>query len=69
MCLEEIGYCDHNMATILSPMINVIGEDLYDHLMNTRIFHYDNENSIHMSSKHCEESDYNFNLSSPIILY
>jgi hypothetical protein len=32
--------------------------DLYDHLMNTRNVHFDNEEDIHMSSKTYEANDY-----------
>ena len=38
MCLKEIGLCAQNMITILSSTINIIGGDLYNELMSTRIF-------------------------------
>ena len=39
-CLNEIGIRAQNMVTILDLMVNVNGgrENLYDHLMNMRIF-------------------------------
>ena len=38
VCLKEIGLHAQNMLSILGSMVNMIGEDLYDHLMSTRIF-------------------------------
>ena len=42
----------------------------YDHLMNMRIFTFDNEWNIHMSSKKYEENDNNldFEFSNHLIL-
>ena len=39
ICLQEIGLCAQNVLTIPSSIVNMIGGgDLYDHLMNTRLF-------------------------------
>ena len=38
MCLKEIGLHAQNMITIVSLTINMIGGDLYDHLLSTKIF-------------------------------
>jgi hypothetical protein len=35
---HKIGLHAQNMNTILGSIVNVIGVDLYDHLMSTRIF-------------------------------
>jgi hypothetical protein len=35
MCLKEIGLCVQNMITALGSIVNIIGGDLYDHLMST----------------------------------
>ena len=37
-CLEQIGLCAQNMIIILSSKINIIGGDLFNHVMSTRIF-------------------------------
>jgi hypothetical protein len=42
-CLKEIGLHAQNMITILDSIGNVIGGDLDDHLMSSRIFTIDNE--------------------------
>ena len=31
VCSEKIRLCAQNMLTILSSIVNMIGEDLYDH--------------------------------------
>jgi hypothetical protein len=38
MYSKEIGLCDENMITILHTIVNIIGGNLYDHSLNTRIF-------------------------------
>ena len=40
MCSKHIGLCAQNMITIVGSIININGveEDLYDHLMSTKIF-------------------------------
>jgi hypothetical protein len=38
MCLKEIGLQDQNMLTILGSIANMIGGDVYDHLMSAGIF-------------------------------
>ena len=38
VCLEEIGLCAQNMITILDPIVNLYGGDLYEHLMSIGIF-------------------------------
>ena len=48
MCLNDIGLRDQNMITNLNSTVNMIGVDLYDHLMSTRIFAFDNEEDIHI---------------------
>ena len=47
MCLKDIGLRDQNTITTLSSTVNMIGVDLYDCLMSTRIFTFDNEEDIH----------------------
>ena len=37
-CSKEIGPHAQNMMTIPGSIVNIIGGDLYDHLMSTRIF-------------------------------
>ena len=37
MRLKKIGVHAQNMITILVSIVNIIEEDLYDHLMSTRI--------------------------------
>ena len=65
MCLEEIGLCVQNMSTILSSIINIIGGDLYDHSITTRIFTL----IFDTNSKNYEESGYGFNSSSVILMH
>lgn len=36
--LKGIGAHAQNMMTILSSVVNIIGVNVYDHLMNTKIF-------------------------------
>ena len=48
MCLNDIGLRDQNMISNLSSTVNMIGVNLYDHLMSTRIFTFDNEEDIHI---------------------
>ena len=55
---KEIGLCAQNMTTVLNSIVNIIGGDLYDHLMSTKIFTL-NMNEIFMNF---EESGYNLNL-------
>ena len=38
MCSEDIGLHVQNMLAILGSIMNIIGGDLYDHLINMRIF-------------------------------
>ena len=38
MCLKEIGICAQPMITILNSIVNMIGGELYNHLMSTRVF-------------------------------
>ena len=38
ICLQDIGLCAENMVTILPSIVNIIEEDLYDHLTIARIF-------------------------------
>ena len=38
VCFKEIGLCAQNTLTILDSLVNMIGGDLCDHLMNMRIF-------------------------------
>ena len=42
-CLKEIELHAQNMMTILGSIGNIIGVDLDDHLMSSRIFTFDNE--------------------------
>jgi hypothetical protein len=58
MCSKEIGLCAQNMTNILNSIVNIIGGNLYDHLMSTKIFTLI-MNEIFMSS---EESGYGLNL-------
>ena len=49
ICLKDsIGLRDENMITNLHAIVNIIGVSLYDHLMSTRIFAFDNEEDIHI---------------------
>ena len=36
-CLKEVGLRAQNMVTILGSIVNMIGEDLYDHLIRMRM--------------------------------
>jgi hypothetical protein len=38
MCKKEIGFCAQSMITIPGSIVNIIGRDLYDHIMSTRVF-------------------------------
>jgi hypothetical protein len=38
MFLKEIGLRAQNTLTVLGSIVNIIGEDIYDHLMSMRIF-------------------------------
>lgn len=42
-CLKEIGLHAQNMIIILGSISNIIGGDLDDQLMSSRIFTFDNE--------------------------
>ena len=48
MFLKKIVLRAQNMLTISGSIVNVIGEDLYDHLMSTRIFSLIFLKDIHM---------------------
>lgn len=37
VCLWEIKLHIHNLMIFMSPIVNIIEKDLFDHLMNTRI--------------------------------
>jgi hypothetical protein len=56
------------MITILGSIVHIIGEDLYDHLMSTRIT-FVNEYYIHTSSENYEESNYILDLDLLTISY
>ena len=36
-CLKEVGLRAQNMVTILGSIVNMIGEDLYNHLIRMRM--------------------------------
>ena len=55
---KEIGLCAQNMTTISNSTVNIIGGNLYDHLMSTKIFTLI-MNEIFMSF---EESGYSLDL-------
>jgi len=38
MCLKEIGLCAQFMLSSQGLIVNIIGEELCDHFMSTRIF-------------------------------
>ena len=38
MCLEEIGLRAQKMLTILGSLVNVNGRELYDQVMNMKIY-------------------------------
>ena len=62
MCLKGIGLCVKNLITILGSTYNIMGGDLYDHLMSTRILHFVSELDIHMSFENYEANGYSLNL-------
>ena len=35
-CLKQIGLRAHNLVTILSSVVNIVGGNLYDHVTSTR---------------------------------
>ena len=37
-CLQEFELRGQNLVTILGSIVNIIGVDLYDNLMRTRVF-------------------------------
>ena len=37
-CLKEFELRGQNLVTILGSIVNIIGVDLYDNLMRTRVF-------------------------------
>ena len=66
---KKIGRRAQNLLTILGSRISVIGADLYDRLLSMRMFAFDNEQDIHMSSEHYEESVYGLDLKLLTIFY
>jgi hypothetical protein len=38
VCLEDKGLRAQDTLTIIGSIVNIIGGDLYDHIMSTRIF-------------------------------
>lgn len=59
---KVIGLHAQNMITILDLTFNVIGEDLCNYFMSTKIRYSDNERGFNMSSESYEESGSNFDL-------
>jgi hypothetical protein len=58
------------MITNLVLIVNIIGGDLCDHLMRTRIFTLTiKKKGVHVSFENYEESGYNLELDLLIILY
>jgi hypothetical protein len=66
--LKEIGLHAQHMIIILGSIVNIIGEDLYDHLMSTRIT-FASEYYIHTSSENYEEGNYSLDLDLLTISY
>ena len=58
MHVKEIGLHVENIITIIDSIINIVGRDLYDHFIITKIFIFYNKQDIPLNSKNCEESDY-----------
>ena len=54
--------CTQNLMTILDSTTNIIGGDLYDHLMSTRIFTFITTKILKRDSKNYKENDYDINL-------
>ena len=40
MCQKDIELCVKSMLTNIGSIVNMIREDLYDHLMSMRIFNF-----------------------------
>ena len=58
MLFKEIGLQAQIMIIILGLIVNIIGGDLYDQLLSTRIFDLTTNWDIHRSSRNYEESGY-----------
>jgi hypothetical protein len=62
MYLKRVRLRDQNMITHSKFNNQHTPEDLYDHLISTKNFHFDSEQDIHTSSKDYDESGYGLNL-------
>ena len=60
--LHECKSLDHNLKQYRFNTLNIIGGDLYDHLVNLRMFALTMKFNIHMNSENLKESGYGLNL-------
>jgi hypothetical protein len=51
MCLNEIGLHAPKMYTILSSVVNIIGQETYIPIDEHKNLHFDNEEDIHVTPK------------------
>jgi hypothetical protein len=68
VCVKGIGLCAQNLLSFLGSIVNIIGGDLYDHIMSENLC-FDNDYDIRMSSKNHEANGFEHILKLATILH
>jgi hypothetical protein len=69
MCLNEIGLHAPKMYTILSSVVNIIGQETYIPIDEHKNLHFDNEEDIHVTPKTLYDKLLQHNSDTLTILY